>query len=984
VHSSYSYPVSGIDQDLVLAVGIQNGDNIIFTGNDVKVDSIGLLGYYPTIDAVMVDNVTNLEISFNNIYLFDGNDGAAYYHAVDLYSFEGSVLYNNITVNTTTGVPGSGDAYPIQLSGPYTAVVSGNNLTAISNGPSIGILSYNWAGEADLEVTDNNITVIGSGEPGSYNAITSGIELQVTTAKVYDNYIDVDYIDDEYSDDLNVYGISNAQWSTVEFLDIENNEVYSAGKYAVYIKYAADGTVTGNFLIAYDLVGDEAVCDDTMEAIDVDGNYPADLELIVYAYDVNVTEDIVIDIFTNELFSGEVTVVINGVHKVEIVDGEGTLVLDSLPANTYTVTAFYEGDDYFPSDYDEDTFEVLRFVSEMTITIGDVVIDEDLAVNITLPGVTGEITVIVDGENDTVNLTDGLGSFIIPDYYMDAGDHSIIAIFYGDDLYEPATAVKNFTVEKAEDYPFDVNITVNEITIGDNVTFNVTLPEDAYGEIIVSVNGEEVAWEEVEEGEATVTIPADAFTAGMINTVEVTYTDDDKYAETTVLEYIYVDKLTYDLSATADDIELGDVAIIIVNLPEDIDGDVYAVLEGIEYYADEFGIITIEDLPIGNYTAIVYFEDDSVYEDNETEVTFKVTKIEIPAEDAFNITTPENATSPEFTVTLPEDATGFLLLDINGTQTFVPLVNGTATARVPSGFAPGNYTAVVTYTGDDKYDPITTTQNVTVESNVPDNAFTIPDTAKDGEPLTYSINLPSDAKGYLEVDVDGKTYVAALVNGSASITVPGLSAGNHNVTVKYTGDGKYSPVTKSMAVSVPNPVYKITNNNNVAVVYSGSATYKVLVTKDGKAIGAGQSVVITFNGKKYTVKTDSKGYAILKLNTKLKVKKYTITAQFKGVTVKNTVTIKQLIKAKNTKIKKSKKVNKIKVKTNKVNGKFLKGKKLTLKIKGKKIKAKINKKGVAVFKLKKSVTKKLKAGKTYKYTVSYGKDTITKKVKVKK
>ena len=56
----------------------------------------------------------------------------------------------------------------------------------------------------------------------------------------------------------------------------------------------------------------------------------------------------------------------------------------------------------------------------------------------------------------------------------------------------------------------------------------------------------------------------------------------------------------------------------------------------------------------------------------------------------------------------------------------------------------------------------------------------------------------------------------------------------------------------------------------------------------------------------------------------------------------------------------------------------------TLKIKGKKVKAKINKKGVATFKLKKSITKKLKAGKKYKYTVTYGKDKVTKKVKVKR
>ena len=65
-----------------------------------------------------------------------------------------------------------------------------------------------------------------------------------------------------------------------------------------------------------------------------------------------------------------------------------------------------------------------------------------------------------------------------------------------------------------------------------------------------------------------------------------------------------------------------------------------------------------------------------------------------------------------------------------------------------------------------------------------------------------------------------------------------------------------------------------------------------------------------------------------------------------------------------------------------VKNKYLKSKKLTLKINGKNIKAKTNKKGVAIFKLKKSIVKKLKAGKTYKVKVSYGKDIITKKIKI--
>ena len=69
---------------------------------------------------------------------------------------------------------------------------------------------------------------------------------------------------------------------------------------------------------------------------------------------------------------------------------------------------------------------------------------------------------------------------------------------------------------------------------------------------------------------------------------------------------------------------------------------------------------------------------------------------------------------------------------------------------------------------------------------------------------------------------------------------------------------------------------------------------------------------------------------------------------------------------------------------NKVDGKYLKGKVLKIKFKGKTYKVKTNKKGVATWKVKKSMLKKLKAGKKYKYTVTYGNDVVTKKLTVKK
>ena len=365
----------------------------------------------------------------------------------------------------------------------------------------------------------------------------------------------------------------------------------------------------------------------------------------------------------------------------------------------------------------------------------------------------------------------------------------------------------------------------------------------------------------------------------------------------------------------------------------------------------------------GTYTAKVIFEDDIGYANNETEVTFNVTKVVTPVDTALNVTTPENATSPVFTVTLPSDATGYLLLDVDGNQTFVPLVNGTASVAVPK-LAPGNYSATVTYTGDNKYAPFTK------ETNVPDSALTIPETSDSSSP-TFSINLPSDATGYLFVDVDGTKYAAALVNGSASVTVPGLSEGKHNVTVTYSGDAKYSTVTKNTVVNVHVPVIKLTKNTNIKMLYTAKKPYKVLVTKDGKAV-SGAKVVI-------------KGYATFKIpNVKPKKAKYTITASYAGKTVKNTVKVNTILKVGNKKVKKSRKVTKVKFALKKVNGKFLKGKTLKLKFKGKTYKAKTNKKGVATFKLQKKVFKKLKVGKKYSFKVTYAKDVATKKFTIKK
>ena len=175
---------------------------------------------------------------------------------------------------------------------------------------------------------------------------------------------------------------------------------------------------------------------------------------------------------------------------------------------------------------------------------------------------------------------------------------------------------------------------------------------------------------------------------------------------------------------------------------------------------------------------------------------------------------------------------------------------------------------------------------------------------------------------------------------------------------------------------------KIINNKDISVDYDGGSYFTVrVVTADGHAVGAGAIVKFTIGGKTYSVVTDNDGIAKLKITQT--PKKYAITTSYNGKTYKNTVTVKQVLTASKVTIKK-KTAKKLVLKAKlKINGKLVKGKKITFKFKGKKYTVKTNKKGVAKKTLKKKVIKKLKKGKKYTVKVTYLKDTIKTTVKVK-
>ncbi|MBQ2651977.1 MAG: hypothetical protein IJF83_00325 [Methanobrevibacter sp.] len=315
---------------------------------------------------------------------------------------------------------------------------------------------------------------------------------------------------------------------------------------------------------------------------------------------------------------------------------------------------------------------------------------------------------------------------------------------------------------------------------------------------------------------------------------------------------------------------------------------------------------------------------------------------------------------------------------INGKSTLV-LSDGDGVAKIEITEVPGIYEMTTTYNNQ------TYKNNVTVGLN-PDTCIVtdVNNISVDygsGEFFTVKV-VSSDGKvaasgAVVNFTINGKsTLVLSDGDGVAKIEiteVPGI----YEMTTAYNNQIYKNNVTVNLNIST----CKIAENRDISVDYGGGKYFTVkVVSSDGKVAASGASVKFTINGKSTTVPTDANGVAKIKITEV--PKKYTITTTFNGKSVKNTVTVKQVLKTQKVTVKKTAKKFTLKA-TLKINGKLQSGKWISFKLNGKTYKVKTNSKGVAQKTLNSNVIKTLRKGKTYTVQVTYLKDTIKTTVKVR-
>ena len=385
-------------------------------------------------------------------------------------------------------------------------------------------------------------------------------------------------------------------------------------------------------------------------------------------------------------------------------------------------------------------------------------------------------------------------------------------------------------------------------------------------------------------------------------------------------------------------------------------------------------------LDAGNYFADVKYINAN-YVNNVTSIPFTV--VDVAKENttiSLDVDVIGNENIVTFTVEVDSKATGIVKFEVTGAEEYslyVDVIEGKAVFE--DVLEDGNYTVIATYMGDSRFNTNATSSDFTITSPAkPDINITIPDITS-GESSVVDVDLPSDATGTVYVLVDGKEVSSATVtNGSAKVTVPELTAGNHTVEVKYSGDSKYASISKTSSVNV-SKVDVPANSTSIKItlaVGSKSPEFNITLPNDAKGY-----VVISINGIDYFAAVEN-GTAIVNVPS-LAYGNYSVNVTYSGDNkynslIKNTTAKipKPKLTAKNIKIGYTN-AYKYKVRVT-IDGKAVVKQYVTFKFNKKTYKRLTNSKGYATLKLPKVKPKKTK----YTITMAYKDIKLSKKIKV--
>ena len=609
----------------------------------------------------------------------------------------------------------------------------------------------------------------------------------------------------------------------------------------------------------------------------------------VEADDIKYGENLIVRVILPTDATGNVVVKVDGKSQtVEIIRGNAVANISGLTTGKKSINVEYKGDNKYNSVSTSKSVTVNKLTPIMVISAENINYGESLNVKVELSDKINANIIISDGKiSRTVKAVDGIASTEWTG--LNAGSHTITAKFDGDSIYDAATASKTVTVSKI--IPVVV-VSANDIECGEDLSIEVNLPDDATGNVLISVDEFSKAIP-IKNGKASIYVSG--LSAGS-KTVNVRYDGDDNYYSSSASKGITVSKTNTPIIILADDIEYGENLIVEVNLNKDTTGNIIISIGDISQsvkLVNGSATATFSSLTSGDKVINVnYSGDDKYYSCSASKnitVNNSASLITVP----IDVKVVDNS---RVDISM-ENVTGNIAVIVDGKEMIVPLDKGKASIDL-NNLSDGDHRVVVVYDGDDTYAPSHTVSSFSVpkgtspistefrEITVNDDlniSFILKDVNGNviaNAPISYAIggitgNKTTDSKGSFAVaSKDGATI---SVNYAGDDTFGGTN-------MKFTFKGSNVPVVLNIASRFNIPDRVITINGYAVDAKAGEEGiyYSTeLLDANGNPI-KGVPINFAVNNKIYNRTTnDNGGFDPYKLNM-IRAGRYTMAFYYAG------------------------------------------------------------------------------------------------------
>ncbi|WP_295611989.1 Ig-like domain-containing protein [uncultured Methanobrevibacter sp.] len=587
--------------------------------------------------------------------------------------------------------------------------------------------------------------------------------------------------------------------------------------------------------------------------------YPTNLT--INATNINAGENEILTIILNPKgeVAGEATLTIN--NHTEIIylkNGENTVTITNVTGGTYTVTVTFPGDKKYGPSNATTTFTAQKIQTKTTAKIEN----NTLHINVE-PNTTGTVILYINDDKYEINLTDS--KIKLPINFTKA-ENNIFIYYPGNRYYNYSTY--NLTYE----YEELLNLTGYDETFynTENATYYVTLTdEEGYGianrTIIITINKKTT--KHITEHDGSITIKLDP-TVGEYD-ITAQYKNKTTKNKITILEDAFIygnDTQAYTNVDFKYQIELKDhngKAIPNAEISFNINGKTYKTK------TDNKGLATLNlKLKEGNYNITTQYKTaknvNNIY----------VGDILLKGND----------------LTIYNTETGIYklsLIDKNGkgvaNQTITITLNNKKYTRTTD---KNGQTTLSIKLNTGKY-PITAQfndQKITNTITVLEDAFLSVNNTKAYENVdfTHIAKLTDhNGKGIADAEItfkiNDKTYTNKTNKEGLAILTLNLKEGNYTITSTYKN------ITKTSKIIIIDDSHLVGND---VKAYSGTDfKYKVKLTDHNNNPIANAEITFKLEDKTFSRKTNSNGQIELTFN--LETGTYTITANYKKLTIKN-------------------------------------------------------------------------------------------------